>query len=362
MPPSMENSRDFDSALDRCLDALITGESIESCLALFPEHAAELEPLLLAARRVIDLPHPTPGPELKAQTLRTLDLTPVNLEEARFHDALNHCLDLLTDGKSIEQCVELYPEMSSLLTPLLATASSFRDSIEITPRPEFKAEARRRVLSHVEQRRFIRWLPIPSWRRWAYRGALVAATFLIMISAGQLTLRASSGSSPGDALYPVKEFSESVQMRLANSHEDEAMLHVELASRRAQEMAAAAADGDHAMVEELLARLETHLEEAPRLMNEKQFHKALEMVMDGEGQLDHSHVRDLLVVLNQDIRTNDARLKDAMYEVPPDMLPELEDAIARVRNHYSVSIATLEAKRSSEDLNSLTGVRLAFRK
>ena len=362
MPPNMENTRDFDSALDRCLDALLTGDSIDSCLARFPEHAVRLEPLLLAARQIIELPHPAPSPELKSETLRALDLTPLNLEEARFHDALNHCLDLLTEGKSVDQCVEHYPEMSSLLTPLLATASTFRESIPATPRPEFKAEARRRVLSHVEQRRVIRWLPIPSWRRWAYRGAVAAAAFLIMFSAGQLTLRASSDSSPGDALYPVKEFSESVRMTLATSQEDEARLHVELAGRRAQEMADAVADGDHEMVEELLVKLETHLEEAPRLMNEKQFHKALEMVMDGEGKLDHSHVRDLLAVLNQDIRTNEARLKDAMYEVPPDMLPELEDAIARVRNHYSVSIATLEAKRSTDDLDSLNGVRLTFRK
>ena len=358
----MENSRDFDSALDRCLDTLIMGESVESCLALFPEHATELEPLHLAALQVINLPHPAPSPELKAQTLATLNLTPVSLEEARLQDALDQCLDLMAEGKSIEQCVQYYPEMSSMLSPLLDTALVFKESIQTTPRPEFKAEARRRVLSQVEQRKAIRWLPFPSWRRWAYRGAIAAAAFLIMLSAGQLTLRASTGSSPGDALYPVKEFSESVQMTLATSQEDEAMLHVELASRRAQEMAAAAADGDHAMVEELLVKLEAHLEEAPRLMNEKQFHQAMDMVLEGEGNLDHSHVRDLLLVLNHDIRTNDARLKDAMYEVPPDMLPELEDAIARVRNHYSVSIATLEAKRSSEDLNSLTGVRLAFRK
>ena len=362
MPPSMENTRDFESALDRCLDALIRGDSIELCLARFPEHASELEPLLLAARRIIDLPHPVPSPELKAQTLRALDLAPLSLEEARFRDALSHCLDLLAEGKSIDHCIELYPEMSSLLTPLLSTASTLRDSILVTPTPEFKAAARRRVLSRVEQRKVIKWLPIPSWRRWAYRGALVAATFLIMISAGQLTLRASSGSSPGDALYPVKEFSETVRMRLATSQEDEAKLHVELAGRRAQEMADVAADGDREMVQELLVKLEAHLEEAPRLMNEKQFHKALDMVLEGGGQLDHSHVRDLLAVLNQDIRTNEARLKDAMYEVPPDMLPELEDAIARVRDHYSVSIATLEARRSTDDLDSLNGVRLTFRK
>ena len=135
-----------------------------------------------------------------------------------------------------------------------------------------------------------------------------------------------------------------------------------MAGRRAQEMAAAAADGDREMVQELLVKLEAHLEEAPRLMNEKQFQKALDMVLEGGGHLDHSAVRDLLAVLNQDVRTNEARLKDAMYEVPPDMLPELEDAIARVRDHYSVSIATLEAKRSTDDLDSLNGVRLTFRK
>ena len=362
MPPSTENTRDFESALDLCLDALIRGDSVELCLARFPEHAPELEPLLLAARRIIDLPHPAPSPELKAETLRALNLTPVTLEEARFQDALNHCLDLLAEGKTIEHCLEIYPEMSSLLAPLLSTASSLRRTLQVTPSPEFKAAARRRVLSRVERRKVIKWLPLPSWRGWAYRGALAAAAFLIMFSAGQLTLRASSGSSPGDVLYPVKEFSESVQMRLATSQEDEAKLHVELAGRRAQEMAAAAADGDREMVQQLLVKLEAHLEEAPRLMNEKQFQKALDMVLEGGGHLDHSAVRDLLAVLNQDVRTNEARLKDAMYEVPPDMLPELEDAIARVRNHYSVSIATLEAKRSTDDLDSLNGVRLTFRK
>ena len=362
MPLSMENARDFESALDWCLDALIRGDSIELCLARFPEYAGELGPLLTVARQIISLPHPVPSPELKAETLRALELAPPNFEEARFQDALNHCLDLLAEGKSVGRCVELYPEMSNLLTPLLTTASSLRQTIRTAPSPEFKAEVRQRILSRVEQRRVIGWFPIPSWRRWAYRGALAAAAFLIMLSAGQLTLRASSGSSPGDVLYPVKEFSESVQMSLAASQEDEAKLHVELAGRRAQEVAAAAADGDRQMVQELLVKLEAHLEEAPRLMNEKQLHKALEMVLEGGGQLDHSHVRDLLAVLNQDIRTNEARLKDAMYEVPPDMLPDLEDAIARVRNHYSVSIATLEAKRTSEDLNSLNGVRLTFRK
>ncbi|MDD5093288.1 MAG: DUF4382 domain-containing protein [Dehalococcoidia bacterium] len=41
--------RAFDQILDECIDRLNGGESVEECLKLYPEFAAELEPLLIAA-------------------------------------------------------------------------------------------------------------------------------------------------------------------------------------------------------------------------------------------------------------------------------------------------------------------------
>ena len=41
-------SKNMDLLLDECIDRINSGESIQACLAHYPEHAAELEPLLLA--------------------------------------------------------------------------------------------------------------------------------------------------------------------------------------------------------------------------------------------------------------------------------------------------------------------------
>ncbi|MSQ33536.1 MAG: hypothetical protein EXR60_03850 [Dehalococcoidia bacterium] len=58
---------EFDRILDDCLDRLLRGESVESCLGGYPRQALELEPLLRAALQVqrgLSLPLP---PEQKAQ-------------------------------------------------------------------------------------------------------------------------------------------------------------------------------------------------------------------------------------------------------------------------------------------------------
>lgn len=47
----MSKNNEFENILDECLERLINGETIEACLAEYPEHATELEPLL---RTVMD--------------------------------------------------------------------------------------------------------------------------------------------------------------------------------------------------------------------------------------------------------------------------------------------------------------------
>ncbi len=45
------NVKDFDRALDDCLDRVRRGEGIEQCLAHYPQHASRLEPLLRTAQQ-----------------------------------------------------------------------------------------------------------------------------------------------------------------------------------------------------------------------------------------------------------------------------------------------------------------------
>ena len=64
----MGNNKEFDNILNECLESLLTGgETIEQCLAQYPEQALELRPLLetaLAARKVSSI---QPRPEFKSR-------------------------------------------------------------------------------------------------------------------------------------------------------------------------------------------------------------------------------------------------------------------------------------------------------
>jgi hypothetical protein len=53
-------STDLDEALDRSLALLERGETLESCVGRFPEHAGDLRPLLEVAVEVRRVPAPTP--------------------------------------------------------------------------------------------------------------------------------------------------------------------------------------------------------------------------------------------------------------------------------------------------------------
>ncbi len=60
-------AREFNDILDRCLERIIQGETVEQCLASYPEYAAELEPLLrtaLVTKKAVAI---EPRPEFKAK-------------------------------------------------------------------------------------------------------------------------------------------------------------------------------------------------------------------------------------------------------------------------------------------------------
>jgi len=66
---------EIDDILEKCLRDLVTGASSpEECLARYPEHAAQLEPLLLTASRVATGRKVRPSPAFKARARATLTL------------------------------------------------------------------------------------------------------------------------------------------------------------------------------------------------------------------------------------------------------------------------------------------------
>lgn len=64
----MASERELNRIIDECLDRLLVrGETVESCLARYPEQARELEPLLRVVLQAQQVLAPSPRPEAKAQ-------------------------------------------------------------------------------------------------------------------------------------------------------------------------------------------------------------------------------------------------------------------------------------------------------
>jgi hypothetical protein len=57
----------FDDILSECIDRMLQGESLEQCLARYPEHAKDLGPLLRTATSAREASAVEPCPEFKAQ-------------------------------------------------------------------------------------------------------------------------------------------------------------------------------------------------------------------------------------------------------------------------------------------------------
>ncbi len=180
-----------------------------------------------------------------------------------FDNILDECLEqLLVKDKTIEQCLQSYPEQAAELKPLLQTALVAKKVSAIQPRAEFKARARyqfRAALQEVasqKSRPVFGWLP-----RWA---AVTTIVFVFILIGGG-TVAAASYSMPDNLLYPVKLATEQVRLTLTFSDIGKAELHAKLANRRVAEIIYMANKGDAQQVEVITQRLDRRLVMLARL-------------------------------------------------------------------------------------------------
>jgi hypothetical protein len=172
---------------------------------------------------------------------------------------LDECLDrILTDGETIEQCLASYPEHAAALTPLLQTALDTKETLEITPRPEFKERAKYQILSELrdmEERKQHRF-SLFGWRpQWAT--AAIAVLVLLVASSG--TVAAAGNSMPDQPLYPVKLATERVRLALIPSGLGKAEYYAELVDKRVNEIVNMANEGKLRHMEKATERMNNQL-------------------------------------------------------------------------------------------------------
>ena len=179
-------------------------------------------------------------------------------KDKEFNNIFDECLErIVVDGETLEQCLKRYPEQAAELKPLLETVLAVKEASAVEPRPEFKARARYRFRSALQEkaapkrRPFFGWVP-----RWATALAIV----LVVLMAGGGTVAAASNSMPDSILYPVKLATENVQLALTTSELGRARLCAGFADRRVAEIIYMADRGDARRVEEITGRLDDRLE------------------------------------------------------------------------------------------------------
>lgn len=174
-----------------------------------------------------------------------------------FNDILNECLErLLVKGETIEHCLQSYPEQADELRPLLQTALAVKKASTIQPRAEFKARARYRFHSALQEAASRRSRPLFGWfPRWATVVAIVLGLLLL----GSGTVAQASYSMPDSPLYPLKIATENVQLALTPSDLGKAELDARFADRRVLEIIYLANKGDARRIEAVTQRLDKRL-------------------------------------------------------------------------------------------------------
>jgi len=154
-------------------------------------------------------------------------------------------LDSLLSGElTHRQAVEQQPDMEDRLTVLGGLADELRQLPREQPDAEFRHRARMRLLQHVQETPPRRWwwqrltepLGLPGWASGAMALIVAGSTLTGAVS------YASASALPDDALYPVKRSIEQVQLAASFSDEAKADTYLDLADRRAEEIAAVAPD------------------------------------------------------------------------------------------------------------------------
>jgi len=246
-------------------------------------------------------------------------------------DIVEECLELLRQGRSLEECLERYPDDAAELEPILRVAASVRSDLAADLPLAARTRIKDRILSewdHQHQPRH--WhLRIPSLfhnRGLFPRVAFAAASLLFVLVLGGLgTNTAAANTVPGDVLYPVKEFREGVQLWLARSPEDKVEMYTSLVKERVDEVKKMAARerADLDAISDALARMEGHLTALNTVVEDK-------LTALGAEDVDSGFVEALQKSTSEQGAAG-GLLEKALAEVPAEGRPDFGNSLKAIQ-------------------------------
>jgi hypothetical protein len=263
-------NRTLDHIFNHCIELMYQGQSIEDCVKLYDSKRIQLLPLLKAAQITIATAQSVkPRKDIKKITkLRLLStikqIKPVSnigeqLTESlylpiklrafvksifvnkKLDEIVNHCIGLMNQGQSIEDCLKLYESSKADLAPLLEyVAISMNAARSVDPREPAKQASKTRFLAAVNKTgRPSRFSVVFS--RNLFRPIALPMTALVFLSvlilgSGSIAAVYSDNAIPGDNNYWIKRARENITLAITHSDTEIAQTHAKLASTRGEEM------------------------------------------------------------------------------------------------------------------------------
>jgi len=148
--------------------------------------------------------------------------------------ALERALNLVQEGKTPEEALERYPQYRKALEPLLTAALALRAA----PLPGLAPAAKARRRAELEAQLAARPRGAAIRRSWLRLAGGLAGICLCLATA---TTALAQSSLPGEALHPVKLYSEQVWRAVSSNHIQADLL---IAQRRLEELLAVEGDAE----------------------------------------------------------------------------------------------------------------------
>ncbi len=266
-------------------------------------------------------------------------------------EIFNSCLERMFEGANIEDCLRAYPEQAKELKPLLRASLAIRQtSLNIHPDYHFKSIVRSHLQIRAEKMR--RKEHKATWFFNHYkRLTVVMVSVMVVFLVGGGVLLASVNALPDESLYPIKLAGEQLKLAATFSEIGRAKIHVQFAERRADEMVEMALQGERDIVSSLTAQITAHIDsvseiwESPVMQGESTNVFAPAELPESVGlrtsDEDKSAV-DLEGILDKSRKETLYMLQAALYTVPEDIKPILEQAIENLGNDYSDAISIVK--------------------
>ena len=244
-----------------------------------------------------------------------------------FVEALNDCVERLTQGESVQACLNRYPDYADELRPLLeVSVSTIQAAEELRPDPSARSRNFQRFSNAISEAGRRKEDRVPWWQPWQSgrfaplaRPALVGfMAIVIMLTGVGATTVAASNSVPGEPLYWVKTTRENVEGRLPRSEESRANYEAKLAQVRGDEVNKLIQRGEFGEADKTMVRMTIHLKRCANYAGISVTANPVEMPFKPSPHMGRDNARKLGEKLENDRRIFIMNAERVILELTPE--------------------------------------------